>query len=207
MRLHRTVFDIVTTEAVAAGLIDEAAARQALALVDGLTPFTAAVELANSVHVHTRVDDVDSLASTLANWGQAAVRRASGYLKYGYAGGITLVFSTHPIAEDERSPDGGGRRMPYVDHLGVDLRRRRPDVDEAWRGIPAAAEAAGWRVVVEDRPVRGIRSEVDARTWAYPPAGDPHSTRPVELALGPLRVFDVDVECDLRPPDPAYQRA
>ena len=206
MRLRPEVFDVVTTEAVSAGLLDEAAARQAMALVDGGTPFGDAVSLAESVHLHCRVADLRALPP-LDHWGQAAVRRLQGYVKHAFAGGITLVFSTEPVAEDDLLPGAAGRSVPFVDHIGVDVRRHTPEAEAVWEAIPAVAEAAGWRAVLQPGPVRAFRTEVDAKVWAFPPHGDPASTLPLEFPIGQLRVHDSDIGCDLRPLDPAHPAA
>jgi hypothetical protein len=204
--LQRRAFDVITAAATDAGLLEPAESKQITALVDDATPFAEAVSVAESVHVHIRVRDVRQLPDEIADWGSVASRRYFGYVKHAYAGGINLIFSSNPVAEDDLLAETADRRTPYVDHIGIDLR----DLDKAtsaYDGVPIAALEHDWRIVGQPGPVYGCNAEVDDKLWAYPPSGDDSCSRPIEFALGPLRLYDSWVGCSLRPIDPAHPKA
>lgn len=207
MKLDVSTFDVIAKAAVNVHLLADVEAALVLSMVDGTTPFTDAVELANSIHVHVKIDDVGRLPEEIAAWGPASIRRYDGYVKYSFDGGINLVFSTVPIAEDDLLPGAGCRRRPFVDHIGIDLRELVPAVEGAYREVPAVASANGWRTVHQAGPVHGCHAEVRDKTWAYPPSADQETLRPVEFPLGPLRLHSTNVGCVLRPIDPAHALA
>ena len=66
-------------------------------------PFRAQLESADSIHVHVKVADTERLAhDAILNAGGRPESVQAGYLKYAFAAGVNLIFSSIPVAEDDR---------------------------------------------------------------------------------------------------------
>lgn len=179
----------------------------ALHLLDADFPFHEAVSLADSVHVHTKIADVKTLDQTLFEAaGGVLERRSPGYVKYRFPGGINLIFSSFPIAEEDLVDPEVLARLPYVDHLGVDMRDTERVLD-AHSQVPAVAQANGWGYRFQGGPVYGCHAEVAEKHWVYPPDGPDDWRRPTEFPLGPLGLHEDYMGCDLRPIDPQHPLA
>lgn len=195
------------------GLISASEATDVLALFDPAFPYFAAVRLADSVHVHVKVDDVAALPhAALVGLGGAPENRRDGYAKYAYRGGVNLIFSHVEIADEDRLPPDVAARppRPFVDHLGVDLRRELGVVRAAFDDVPGQAHRAGWAHRGQGglgRAVFCCHVQVAEKHWVYPPPGGARWTRPIELAYGPLVVGEEMLGCDLRPIDPRHPAA
>ncbi|HVV88539.1 MAG TPA: metallophosphoesterase [Kofleriaceae bacterium] len=208
-RVLRTLGD-----ALALGLIAPEEGGQLTALFEPDFPFFAALRHADSLHVHIKVDDVDALPhAALRAFGSAPENARPGYIKYPFASGLNLIFSSVPIADDDLLADdvrGPTPPKPFVDHLGVDLRRTTGLVRAAFDDLPALARRAGWASRPQGgagRPVFCCHVEVAEKLWVYPPAEGSRWTRPIELAYGPLVVKGEMLGCDLRPIDPRHPAA
>jgi hypothetical protein len=165
------------------------------------------VQRADSVHVHVKVADVDALPR--AALGGRCENARPGYLKLAYPGGLNLIFSSIPIAEEDLVPDPRPPR-PFVDHFGVDLRRELGVVRAVFDDTPALARRAGWSLKSQGgpgRPVFCCHAEVAQKHWVYPPAEGARWARPIELAFGPLVIGPEMNGCDLRPIDPKHPAA
>jgi len=116
-----------------------------------------------------------------------------------------MIFSAIPVAEDDRLVDVTRRPKPFVDHVGIDLRREVPEVKAVFDATPGRAEALGWahRAQGGDRPVYCCHVEVGAKHWVYPGA----EGITIEFAYGPLKVNADSMGCDLRPIDPRHPQA
>ena len=127
-------------------------------------------------------------------------------MKFPFAGGINVILSSIDIAEDDWIP-GEGRKRPYLDHIGVDLRDESAAVKQLFDDTPAIAKAAGWRHKPQGgngTPVYCCHVEVGAKHWVYSPtAGAPC----IEFAHGALIINGDSMGCDLRPIDPAHPNA
>ena len=188
------------------GLLTPAEADEVVALFDPGFPLAGAVRAAASIHLHVKVPDVDALPhDEILATGARPTSGAEGHVKYPYPGGISMIFSSIPIAEDDRL----GRppsSLPMLDHKGIDLRDEAPWVRRVFDGVPTIATARGWRHVGQGgsgRPVYCCHTEVAEKHWVFPDAGDAGQRRPIELAFGALRVHGDTMGCDLRPLDPA----
>jgi alkylhydroperoxidase/carboxymuconolactone decarboxylase family protein len=125
-----------------------------------------------------------------------------------------MIFSSIPVAEEDKIPGLPPPAKPVLDHVGIDLRRETDDVRALFDGVPALAATAHWNHVPQGgpgKPVFCCHIEVAAKHWVYPPRAEATTgatfTRPVELAIGPLRINGVASGCDLRPIDPAHPAA
>lgn len=194
-------------------LLTDAEATEVLAMFQPDFPYADAVAAAESIHLHVKVEDVDALPhDDIKAQGTAATSCKDGYIKYPFAGGINMIFSSSslPISEDDKLPDGPFGPYPNMDHKGIDLRNPSPNVRAIFDGVPSVGTARGWRHVPQGgngNPVYCCHIEVDSKHWIYPNVGDAGQSRPIEFAFGPLIIHDEMMGCDLRPIDPAHPRA
>jgi diadenosine tetraphosphatase ApaH/serine/threonine PP2A family protein phosphatase len=192
------------------GLLSDPEVTEAHLLLDPAFPFFAAVRLADSVHLHVKVDRVDALphAEILA-LGTHAENARPGYVKYPFGGGLNLIFSSIPIAEEDQLPDPRPGK-PFVDHFGIDLRRETGVVRATFEDTASLARRAGWPHKPQGgigRPVFCCHATVSEKSWVYPPTEGARWRRPVELAYGPLQIGEEMNGCDLRPIDPRHPAA
>lgn len=192
------------------GLVSQAEVDEALSLLDPGFPFFAAMRKADSLHVHVKVDDVDNLpTSRILALGTKAENDRPGYVKYPFPGGINLIFSSIPVAEEDQLEEPRGSK-PFVDHFGIDLRRETGVVRALYEDTPALARRAGWPWKSQGgggRVVFCCHSMVAEKYWVYPPAEGSRWTRPLEFAYGPLQISQEMNGCDLRPIDPRHPSA
>ncbi|NND75592.1 MAG: hypothetical protein HKN44_11360 [Ilumatobacter sp.] len=167
--------------------------------------FERAVQLATSVHLHSKVEQVAELPlADIRGWGVETERRTPGYVKFGFGAQVHLIFSELDDFEEAHLATFERPSWPYLDHIGIDLRDRTEATAAAWHDLPDRLRAGGRAVVRQHGPVLGCYAKVDDKIWAF--SGDPaaqESEPPVEIALGPLALFDVTVGCTLRPKHPA----
>jgi diadenosine tetraphosphatase ApaH/serine/threonine PP2A family protein phosphatase len=208
--LDPAAFACLLEAARALGLIVPAEIAELRAVLEPAFPFFAAVRNAETVHVHIKVDAVDALPhEALVALGSRAENARPGYVKYPYAGGLNLIFSSIEIAEEDRLPEPRGPK-PFVDHFGLDLRRETGLTRAAFEDAPTIARRAGWTHKSQGlpgRPVFCCHAQVAEKHWVYPPAEGVRWTRPVELAYGPLIIGAEMNGCDLRPIDPRHPAA
>jgi hypothetical protein len=192
------------------GLLSPCEGTQVRALLGGGVPFAAALRLADSIHLHIKVDDVALLPhERFVAAGGRAENAQDGYVKYPMAGGANLIFSSIDICEEDRIPGFVHPRKPFLDHVGIDLRREAADVRDAFEAIPEEARSQGWRHVSQGGDAGGVyccHTEVKGKHWAYP-AAQAAFQRPLEFAYGALVVHGKTMGCDLRPIDPAHPLA
>jgi hypothetical protein len=123
-------------------------------------------------------------------------------------GSVNAIFSHIPVSEDDLRECSSNRRpRPFLDHIGIDVRVLSPQSRNAFDALPAAAHSAGWAHAEQGgagRTVRCCHVEVDEKLWLFPTGED---SRPVEIALGPLREGPANGGCDLRPSHPALSLA
>jgi diadenosine tetraphosphatase ApaH/serine/threonine PP2A family protein phosphatase len=192
------------------GLLSEAEVAEIMAIFDPAFPYCAALRCADSVHVHVKVDDAAAAphGQLVAAGGQVENAR-EGYVKYVFPGGINLILSSIDVAEEDRL-DEPPPPKPFVDHLGVDLRREAGTVRAAFDDVPQLARRAGWAHVPQGglgRPVFCCHVQVGAKHWVYPPPSGARWARPIEFAAGPLVISGESFGCDLRPIDPRHPSA
>lgn len=206
--LSRDALDRTLDVATRDGFLRATDAQAVLYLFDGQFPFGEACALASSVHVHTKVGDVADLDhGLLARGGGTLERQSEGYVKYRFAGGVNLIFSSFPISEEDLLEALPPERLPYIDHLGVDMRDASEHAVAVHAGIPELAILNGWDHRYQGAPVYGCHAEVKEKHWVYPPGGPSDWRRPTEFPLGPLTVHEDYMGCDLRPIHPRHPLA
>lgn len=183
----------------------EAAAVRALVARDGR--FANAVALADTVHLHVKVDDTHALPfNDLFDAGARLDHQKDGFVKLRFPGGFNLICSHIPVSQDELRETATLRRpRPFLDHLGIDLRRESAEVLAAFDALPGQAESLGWAHAAQGGPGQAVHCchvEVARKHWLYPGAGDGYAGIPLEFAYGPLKATPGQGGCDLRPSDP-----
>jgi hypothetical protein len=192
------------------GLLSPCEATQVRALLGHEFPFAATVRLADSIHLHVKVDDVARLPhERFESAGSLGENAQDGYVKYPMAGRVNLIFSSIDISEEDRIPGFVHSSKPFLDHVGIDLRRESEDVRNAFQAVPEQALSLGWRHLSQGGDAGGVfccHTEVKGKHWVYPGAAAAF-TRPIEFAYGALVVHGGAMGCDLRPIDPAHPLA
>lgn len=185
--------------------------EQVLSLTEPGFTFADAVARASSVHVHVKVDDINDLPHReIAAAGELERLKDPGYVKYRFPGGVNMIFSSFPVAQDDLIKGAVTLATPYVDHLGVDLRSEDEITRSVFEEVPKLAAAEGWRTTHQGgngQPVMGAHTQVSEKYWAFAPEGPDGWRRPTEFAFGELLVSDDFVGCDHRPIDPAHPLA
>lgn len=126
------------------GLLDAAEVRDVMAAFDAQYPFAASMRLADTLHVHVKVDAVHALpASELRAAGGTVENETDGYVKYAFPSGMNLIFSSINVSEDDlrATLESQKRPKPFLDHYGIDLRAETPDVKATFDAIPSHAKA------------------------------------------------------------------
>ncbi len=156
------------------GLINQAEIEEALSLLDPSFPFFAAMRVADSLHLHIKVDDVGRLPhERILALGVTPENARPGYIKYPFPGGINMIFSSIPVAEEDQLPDVPPPSKPCVDHFGIDLRREIGLVRALFEDTPAVARRAGWPTKSQGgggRLVYCCHATVAEKYWVYPPS-------------------------------------
>ncbi|WP_117208636.1 hypothetical protein [Allorhizocola rhizosphaerae] len=183
---------------------------QVLTLIGSEYELAPAVAAAESLHVHVKVEDLADLPhSELGARGQLERWKAPGYVKYRLLGGINIIFSSFPVAQDDLIRGAVTLPRPFVDHFGIDMRREDTVTRNRFDAIPSMVEGRGWRTVKQGgpgRPVYGAHTQVAEKHWVFAAGGDDWH-RPVEFAFGQLIVNEEYLGCDHRPIDPAHPLA
>lgn len=206
--LDPAAFREILAAARSLSLLSDAEAGEVLALFEPTFPLCAALGLADTVHVHVKVDDVDALpAARLVAAGGAVENARFGYVKYTFSAGLNLIFSSIPVAEEDRVFGRPAAVKPFLDHVGLDLRGESDAVRAVFAEVPMEALRVGWAHAAQGGaagPVFCCHVQVAAKHWVYPEGQDRRWTRPIEVAFGPLLVTAGASGCDLRPTDPRH---
>lgn len=192
------------------GLLSEGEKTEALAFFRPDFPFAEAFALADSIHLHIKVDDTAAMPheKILAHGGRPENSK-HGYVKYAFEGGVNMIFSSINVAQDDLVASLPKRAKPVLDHIGVDLRRENEDVRRVFDQINAEAARLGWSHASQGapgKPVYCCHIEVAAKHWVYPHGCSRHFS-PIEFAFGPLKINPNQAGCDLRPMDPSNPEA
>jgi len=166
---------------------------------------SACVERAETIHLHIKLDDTARLpAGALEAAGGVRDHGKHGFVKYRMPGRVNAIFSHIAVsADDLRECDANRKPRPFLDHIGIDVRRVDAHSRASFDAVPGLAVARGWGHIAqggEGRLVRCCHTVVDAKHWLFPPA---KGMRPIEVAFGPLRDGCGASGCDLRPSDPS----
>jgi alkylhydroperoxidase/carboxymuconolactone decarboxylase family protein len=183
----------------------EADAVYRLGLPD--SPFAPDVELAETLHLHIKVDDTNHLPlNQFFAAGAQLDHQKDGFVKYRFPGAINAIFSHIKVSQEELLETEENRRpRPFLDHIGIDLRDETAPVREAFDSLPDIADKLDWKLASQggpDRPVYCCHVEVAEKHWLYPPDASGHPGIPLEFAYGALKVNPDKSGCDLRPANP-----
>jgi hypothetical protein len=194
------------------GLLSASELTTAESMFEPRFEFAASLQLADSIHLHIRVDDTDALpADAFAAHGGQFDHGKRGYVKYRFPDGVNAIFSTIPVAQDNLSEtEDHHRPRPHLDHIGIDLRREAEPVKSGFDHVPDRAGSLGWGHIPQGgkgRPVYCCHIEVAAKHWVYPPDDVAGPGIPLEFAYGPLKTNDFKAGCDLRPAAPVVHLA
>lgn len=174
-------------------------------------PFCDAMSHCDSIHLHVKVCNAndEQLSQVMSESGELDYSKP-GFVKYRFAGCVNLIFSSIPVSEDELVENSEhNRKRPFLDHIGIDLRREEPQVSQAFAGIPAQARSLGWAVASQGCNGKGVHCchvEVNAKHWVYPSESSPAPQIPLEFAFGELKINVISGGCDLRPMDPVRKQ-
>ncbi len=171
------------------------------------TPLDQAIGLAETVHLHIKVDDTHQLPINLFfEAGARLDHQKDGFVKYRFPGAINAIFSHIKVSQDELIETPATRRpRPFLDHIGIDLRDETVPVRRTFDSLPGVAAKFNWAHASQggvDRPVYCCHIEVAEKHWLYPPDEGEHKGIPLEFAYGPLKVNPDKAGCDLRPANP-----
>ncbi len=179
------------------------------------TPLANTVELAETVHLHIKVDDTNKLPiNEFFESGARLDHQKEGFVKYRFPGAINAIFSHIKVSQDELLETEANRRpRPFLDHIGIDLRDETEAVRKTFDALPGVAGTLNWGHASQggpDRPVYCCHVEVAEKHWLYPPdESAPDSANegdrpgiPLEFAYGALKVNPDKMGCDLRPANP-----
>jgi hypothetical protein len=189
------------------GLVNNQESATVLGIFEPSSPVAEALAVADSIHVHVKVDDVAAAPhSRLLGQGGTVENGKEGYVKYVFQGGINVILSSINVSQDDLVETPCSRRpRPFVDHIGIDLRRESPDVEQRFESVPELATGQGWQHVPQGAPGKPVfccHVEVGRKHWAYPPDTPCAPGIPLEFAFGTLKVNPVASGCDLRPARP-----
>jgi len=186
-----------------AGLLNDAEFNEVNTALMSCFQFADAVQMADSLHVNIKVDDIGVVPPELVA-GAIPENAKDGYIKYAFPSGMNVIFSAIDISQDDliEAQTKEVRPRPFLDHLGIDLRQETTDVQNLFNAIPYLATKAGWATVPQGGNGKAVfccHVQVNAKHWVFPRK----SRRiPLEFAFGPLVINEVMSGCDLRPADP-----
>jgi len=178
---------------------------RALCAPDGY--FADVLKLAETVHLHIKVEDTEKLPHpALLVRGAILDHRNPGFVKYRFPGQINAIFSHIDVSQDDLLETGScRRRRPFLDHIGIDLREETATVRCAFETLPQRAAGLGWPHVGQGGDGRSVyccHVQVSEKRWLYPPDSPEHPGIPLEFAFGRLVIDPEKSGCDLRPLDP-----
>src|SRR5262245_29193480 len=112
-----------------------------ISISDPSFPFAEALRHADTVHIHGRVDDVSAMPhEIIKSFGGEVENQRDGYIKYVFAGGINMIYSSIDVSQDDLLGERSGLPpRPFMDHIGIDLRRETDEVKDIFDNLPARA--------------------------------------------------------------------
>jgi hypothetical protein len=186
------------------GLLSDSERALIVGTFDDLFPFREVVRLADSLHdAHIKVDATAKLpkAELLAT-GAVIENEKDGYVKFAFGSGINLIFSSIAVSQDDlRETTETRRARPFLDHIGIDVRRETDASRAAFDRIPSLAQELGAPHVSQGGVGKAVfccHTSVAAKHWVFAKTGVP-----IEVAFGPLTIELGKSGCDLRPSVPS----
>jgi hypothetical protein len=185
-------------------LLDEAEVRHVMVAFEPSFPFFPSVRLADSM----KVDAVTELPhEELLRSGGTVENEKDGYIKYAFASGMNLIFSSIPVSQDDLQEKPAGRRpRPFLDHYGIDVRKETAEAIAAFDAIPAKAAELGFAHVAQGGAGKRVfccHTSVGAKHWVFAKGDERGQLPSIEIAYGALTVQPGKSGCDLRPSDPS----
>lgn len=195
-------------------LINDDKIIEILSMFDSDFPFSSALEIAESIHIHIKVEDISLLPHPeIKKLGGKPENQKEGYIKYSFSHGINMIFSSIPIAKEDlishltNTTGVIKKSKPFVDHVGIDIRLESEANSNVFKKLPCIGKNAEWAHVPQGEAGNGVHCchvEVSYKHWFFPPKSSKW-TRPIEIAYGKLKINEKAMGCDLRPMDPACQ--
>jgi len=197
MQIHKTTLQTLVDILAENNLLDKQEQQRANIIADNNFEFASQVALAESIHLHIHVADIDQIPTDalIANNGQVT-NKAEGYIKYNFNGGINLIFSHIPVAQKEKVVRDNN--AAYLDHIGIDIRSDDKTSYIAFQQIPMIAAENDYLFTRQGdgkEAVKCCHMQVKEKYWVYPSANLNY-----EFAFGPLVVHsNGSFGVDLRP--------
>lgn len=161
--------------------------------------FDAQLAIADSVHYHIHVPDIENLLHELfINNNGIVENKKEGYIKYGFPGGFKIIFSHIPVAQKEQAAKCF--EQSYLDHIGIDIRSESKEAYIVFQKIPLIAAQHDYFFKRQGDGVEAVKCchmQVKEKYWVY--AGK-HIN--YEFAFGPLVIHEQGFGVDLRPANP-----
>jgi len=172
-------------------------------IVNGLTKpgfvFAGQLAIADSIHYHIHVPDIEKLPQALLEYNEGKVEnKKEGYIKYGFPGGLKLIFSHIPVAQKEQSAKCF--EQSYLDHIGIDIRSENKESYIVFQQIPLIAAQQDYFFKRQGDGVEAVKCchmQVKEKYWVY---AAKHIN--YEFAFGPLVIHEQGFGVDLRPANP-----
>src|ERR1700753_2194436 len=99
------------------GFLNDSELKTAASMFEPRFEFASALQLADSIHLHIRVDDTDALPKEeFFALGAEFDHGQPGYVKYKFPDGVNAIFSSIPVAQDNLAETEDNRRpRPHLD--------------------------------------------------------------------------------------------
>lgn len=205
--INRNAAEAMLAEVRRLGLVNDTEIATVLGVFEPDSPVAETLSAADSIHVHIKVDDLAAVGQERLLAAGATVENSKpGYIKFAGRDGVNIILSSIDVSQDDLAETDCNRRpRPFVDHIGIDLRRETTDVEQRFEAVPQWAAEQGWSHVPQGapgKPVYCCHVEVGRKHWAYPPGTACAPGIPLEFAFGALKVNPTSNGCDLRPARP-----
>jgi hypothetical protein len=201
MKLNLNAINILAESFDKIGYLPTNAKQYFSKMADDGFVFSKQLAVADSIHLHIKVADVDELPHTyIRRKGGEPQNAKEGYIKYAFADGYNFIFSSIPVSQEEKAGIASFQ-FPYLDHIGIDIRDESDKAYAIYNEIPTLAGLKEWTVVKQGGggiKVYCCHVQVNEKYWVYPPGSIYW-----EFAFGNLIVSETVFGCDLRPANPA----
>ncbi|MEP7374143.1 MAG: hypothetical protein ABI675_12185 [Chitinophagaceae bacterium] len=161
--------------------------------------FAAQLAMADSIHYHIHVPDIEKLSHSLFENNDGKVEnKKEGYIKYGFPGGLKIIFSHIPVAQKEQSAKCF--EQSYLDHIGIDIRSDNKEAYIVFQQIPLIAAQQDYFFKRQGDGVEAVKCchmQVKEKYWVYAAKNINY-----EFAFGPLVIHEQGFGIDLRPANP-----
>lgn len=188
-------------------LINEIETNEVLNLFTEFFPYSESLKIAESIHVHIKVDDTALLPhDKILQLGGNPQNQKSGYIKYAFSAGLNMIFSSIKVSEEDRLPLNFKIKKPMMDHIGIDIRQENTMTRKVFDALACISKKAVWNQISQGGKGKAVyccHVEVAEKLWVYPPLSS-FWTRPIEFAYGELKLNDLAMGCDLRPSAPLF---